>query len=131
MALPHQAQPIAVIESRFKDAFKREYPHTPSMNASDRPTNNRPNVFDFEDGIRMVAFKEVRPDKIVKAHFIFGTREFDGTFGEIPPEAYQRFSNKCVSLLIYLTKLIDPKPIIDPRPRGTIHFLIPFELLKL
>lgn len=131
MPLPRQAQPASVIQSRFKDAFTREYPYTPAMNPNDRPTANRACVFDFEDGMRLIAFKEVRPDKVVKAHFIFGSAQFEGIHGEIPEPVYQQFCNRCTSIAIFLTKLPDPQPVIDARPRGTIHFLIPFELLKL
>jgi hypothetical protein len=131
MPLPRQAQPISVIQGRFKEAFAREYPYAPSMNPNDRPTNNRACVFDCEDGMRLIAFKEIRPDKVVKAHFIFGSAQFERYHGEIPEAEYGAFANRCVSMAIFLTKLPDPKPVIDARPRGTIHFLIPFELLKL
>lgn len=59
MGLPFQPEPAEALAERFKASIERVYDAEMIANGkSDRPGEHRENIFDFEDGFRIIISKE-------------------------------------------------------------------------
>lgn len=62
--LPHKPQTLTELRARFPKALTRTYDaiSIAMYKSTDRPGNNRENVFDFEDGLRLIVSRDILED---------------------------------------------------------------------